>query len=171
MLSPTAWQFIMQWLQMYVLLPKISENLLIITWILTLSPNFHHHLWSSHLGLVYNDSSNFAIFGSTHWSLPALACLVPVVILFDLFNGYETPPIQPEFHFREQADITGGQVRWADRLGNSGHVFFCQEFPHEWCVQAHCDDATTSFRMRWHYPVTVQCDYKHRGESVFCLVG
>jgi len=64
----------------YVVLPKISENLLIITWILTLSPNFHRHLQSSHLGLVY-DPSDFAIFGSSHWSLPALACLVPVAIL------------------------------------------------------------------------------------------
>ena len=65
----------------YEVLPKISENLLVITWILTLSPNFHHNLRSSHLGLVYNDPSDFAIFGSTHWSLLALACLVPVVIL------------------------------------------------------------------------------------------
>jgi len=70
----------------YEVLPKISENLLIITWILTLSPNFHRHLQSSHLGLVYNDPSNFAIFGSTHWSLPALACLVPVVILLGPFQ-------------------------------------------------------------------------------------
>ena len=62
-------------------LPKSSENLLIITWILTLSPNLYCHLRSSHLGLVYNDPSDFAIFGSTHWSLPALACLVPVAIL------------------------------------------------------------------------------------------
>jgi hypothetical protein len=61
--------------------PKISENLLVITWILTLSPNFHCHLRSSHLGLVYNNPSDFATFGSTHWSLPALACLVPVAIL------------------------------------------------------------------------------------------
>jgi len=62
-------------------LPKISENLLVITWILTLSPNFHCHLWSSHLGLVYNDLSDFATFGSTHWSLPASAWFVSVAIL------------------------------------------------------------------------------------------
>ena len=62
-------------------LPKLSENLLLITWILTLSPNFHRHLRSSHLGLVYNDPRDFAIFGSTQWSLPALASLVPVAIL------------------------------------------------------------------------------------------
>ena len=62
-------------------LPKISENLLVITWILTLSPNFHRHLRSIYIGLVYNDPSDFAIFGSTNWSLPALACLVPVAIL------------------------------------------------------------------------------------------
>jgi len=62
-------------------LPKISENLLVITRILTLSPNFHRHLRSSHHGLVYNDPSDSAIFGSTHLNLPALACLVPVAIL------------------------------------------------------------------------------------------
>ena len=62
-------------------LPKISKNLLVIIWILTSSPNFHRRLRCSHLGLVYNDPSDFAIFGSTHWSLPALACLVPVAIL------------------------------------------------------------------------------------------
>ena len=67
--------------QQYDVLPKISKNLLIITWILTLSPNFHCHLRSSHFGLVYNDPSDFASFGSTHWSLLALACLVPVAIL------------------------------------------------------------------------------------------
>jgi hypothetical protein len=55
--------------------------LLIITWILTLSPNFHHHFQSSHLGLVHNDPSDFATFGSTHWSLLALARLVSVAIL------------------------------------------------------------------------------------------
>jgi len=60
--------------------PKISKNVLVITSILTLSPNFCH-LRSSHLGLVYNDPSNFAIFGSTHWSLTAFACLLPVAIL------------------------------------------------------------------------------------------
>ena len=65
----------------YVVLPKISENLLVITWILASSPNFHRHLRSSHLGLVYNDPSDFATFGSTHWSLPALASLVSVAIL------------------------------------------------------------------------------------------
>jgi len=47
----------------------------------TLSPNFHRHLQSSHLGLLYIDPIDFAIFGSTYWSLPALACLVPVAIL------------------------------------------------------------------------------------------
>ena len=65
----------------YMVLPKISKNLLIITWILTLNPNYHHHLRSSHLGLIYNDPSDFATFGSTHWSLPALASLVSVAIL------------------------------------------------------------------------------------------
>ena len=69
------------YIPVYEVLPKISENLLVITWILTLSPNFHHHLRSSHLGLAYNNSSDFVFFGSTHWSLPALVCLVPVVIL------------------------------------------------------------------------------------------
>ena len=66
---------------LYVVLPKISENLLVITWILTLSPNFYRHLRSSHLGLVYNDPSDFATFGSTHWSLLALVCLVSVAIV------------------------------------------------------------------------------------------
>jgi hypothetical protein len=36
---------------LYVALPKISENLLVIIWILSLSPNFHRHLRSSPLGL------------------------------------------------------------------------------------------------------------------------
>jgi hypothetical protein len=65
---------------LYEGLCKISKNLLIITWRLILSPNFHRHLWRCHLGCVYNYSSNFAIFGSTRWSLPALACVVPVAI-------------------------------------------------------------------------------------------
>jgi len=83
----------------YVVLPKISENLLLITWILTLSPNFHRHP-CSYLGFLYNDPSDFVIFGSTHWIQPAWACLVHVACL-DLFNGYETPTFQPELHFRE----------------------------------------------------------------------
>ena len=41
-----------------------------------MNTNFHRHLRSRNLGLVYNDPSDFTIFGSTHWSLPALACLV-----------------------------------------------------------------------------------------------
>ena len=77
----------------YVVLPKISENLLVITWILTLSPNFHRHLRSSHLGLVYNDPSDFAIFGSTHWSLLALACLVPVAILLGPLQRRQNAPL------------------------------------------------------------------------------
>jgi len=112
----------------YVVLAKISENLLLITWILTLSPNFHRHPSSNYLGLLYNDPSDFVIFGSTYWIQPALACLVHVACL-DLFNGYETPHFQPELHFREHAEFAGGQVRWVGRLGNSGHSF-CQEFPH-----------------------------------------
>jgi hypothetical protein len=134
----------------YVVLPRISENLLVITWILTLSPNFCCHLWSSHLGLVYS-SSDFAIFGSTHWSLPMLAYLLWFCL--DLFNGYEMLPFQPEFHFREQ---------WSC-------FFFWSGIPSQQarCVQAHCHGATTSLcssaRMCWHYPVTVQCNYKHHG--------
>ena len=73
-------------LNKYVVLPKISENLLVITWILTSSLNFHRHLRSSHLGLVYNDPSDFATFGNTHWSMPALACLVSVAILLGLLQ-------------------------------------------------------------------------------------
>ena len=119
-------------------LPRISKNLLVITWILNLSPNFHHHLQSSHLVLEYNDTSNFVILASTRWSLPVWACLEPVVILLGSFNGYETPPFQLEFHFRKHAEITGGQVRWAGRVGNSGHVIFCHEFPcDEWGVWRH----------------------------------
>ena len=116
---------------LYEGLPIVSENLLVITWILTSSPNFHCHLQSSHLLLVYNDPSNFAIFGSTHWSLPALLCLVPIGILL----GYEILPFQSKFHFREHGELTGGQVRWARRVRISGHAIFCQEFPHnEWGV-------------------------------------
>ena len=62
-------------------LPRMSEKLLVITWILTLSPNFHRCLRNIRLGLIYNDPSDFAVFGSTHWSLPALSCLVPVANL------------------------------------------------------------------------------------------
>jgi hypothetical protein len=69
------------WLPIYVVLPKISENLLVITWILTLSPNFHRQLRSSHLGRVYNDPSDCVTFGNTHWGLPALACLVSIVAI------------------------------------------------------------------------------------------
>jgi len=79
--SANHWTFHCFYFTVYEGLPKISENLLVITWILTLSPNFHRHLRSSCLGLVYNDPSDFATFGSTHWSLPALACLVSVAIL------------------------------------------------------------------------------------------
>ena len=50
----------------YEVLPEISDSLLVITGTLTLSPNFHRHLRSSHLGLVYNDPSDFVIFGSIH---------------------------------------------------------------------------------------------------------
>ena len=83
----------------YEVLPKISENLLVITWIPTLSPNFHRHLRSSHLGLVYNDPSDFAIFGSTHWSLPALACLVPVAILLGSLQWMQSPALSSGFSF------------------------------------------------------------------------
>jgi ribosomal protein L17 len=34
--------------------------------LILISPNFHRHILSSHLGLVYNDPSVFAIFGSAH---------------------------------------------------------------------------------------------------------
>ena len=47
------------------LLAKFSKNLLVITQIFTLSPNFNRHLRSRHLGLVYNDPSDFDVFGST----------------------------------------------------------------------------------------------------------
>jgi hypothetical protein len=40
------------------------------------------------------------------------------------------PLFQLEFHFREHVDIAEGQVRLVGRVGNSGHVFFCEEFPH-----------------------------------------
>jgi len=85
--------------QVYEGLPKISENLLVIIWILTLSPNFHCHLWSSHLGLVYNDPSHFAVFGSTHWSLPALAYLVPVVILLGSLQWIQSAALSSRVSF------------------------------------------------------------------------
>jgi len=47
------------------------------------------------------------------------------------------PPFQREFHFREHVEIVGGQVRSVGRVGNSGHVIFCQEFPHERGVCRH----------------------------------
>ena len=40
------------------------------------------------------------------------------------------PPFQLVFYFREHVEITGGQVRWVGRVGNSGHVLFHQEFRH-----------------------------------------
>ena len=135
-------------MKVYVVLPKISENLLVITWILTLRPTFHCHLRSSHLGLVYNNPSGFAISGSTHLSLLALACLVPVAILLGPLQWIWNTTLSTEFHFREHIEITGGQVRWVGRVGNIGHVIFLSEIPSQRarCVQAHCHGATTSIR-------------------------
>jgi hypothetical protein len=122
---------------------KISENLLVITWILILSSNFHRHLWSGYLGLVYNDSSDFATFGSTHWSLPVLACLASVAILLGPFEWRRNVVLSTEVHFREHVEIAGarsGGKQWA-RYFLWG--IFSQRAR---CVQAHCHSVTTSFR-------------------------
>jgi len=50
----------------------------------------------------------------------------------DLFNGYETPPFQPEFNFREHVEIAR-VARSGEKAGWGAVVllfFFCQEFPH-----------------------------------------
>jgi hypothetical protein len=64
--------------------------------------------------------------------LPKISENLLVLLQFrlNLFNGYETLPYQSQFHFREYIDIAGDQVRLVGRVGNSGHVFFGQEFPH-----------------------------------------
>ena len=96
------------------ILPKISENLVVIAWILSSIPNFHSHLWSSHLEFVYNDPSDFAIFGISIWSLPALACYYLLRLCLDLFSGYKMPPFHLEFQFREHIEITGARSgEWA----------------------------------------------------------
>jgi len=94
------------------------------------SPNFHCHLWSSHLGLVYNNPSDFAIFRSTHWSLLALACLVPVAILLGFLQWTQNSALSTGLSFREHIEIAGDHVRRVGRVGNGGRVLFGQELPH-----------------------------------------
>jgi len=48
---PTLMNVLRTCVMKYEVLPKISENFLVIKRILTLSHNFHRHLRSSHLGL------------------------------------------------------------------------------------------------------------------------
>ena len=124
------------------ILPRISENLLLIAWILSSSPNFHLQRWSSKFLLVYNHPSDFAIFGSSGWSLPALACLVPVTIVLDLFRGYKTSPFHPEFQFKEHVEIT----RVSRQGGEQWSYYYLSGIPSQQvrCVQEHCPGATTS---------------------------
>jgi len=39
-------------------------------------------------------------------------------------------PFNRSFIFGEHIEIAGGQARWVGRVGNSGHVIFYEEFPH-----------------------------------------
>ena len=57
-------------------------------------------------------------------------CLVLAAILLGSLQWIRNSAFQPEFHFREHVEIAGGQFRSVGRVGNSGHVIFCQEFLH-----------------------------------------
>jgi len=128
-------------------LPKISENLLVITWILTLSPNFHRHLRSSHLGLVNNDPSDFATFGSTLWVLPALACLVSAATLLGSLQWRRNVALSTGVSFSGTHRNRRGRtspVMTLDRKWGSCLTAFCS-LVHTWTWWSHC----SFFKRRW----------------------
>ena len=106
--------------------------------------NFHH--WSSHLGLVYTDSSDFAIFGSTHWSLLALACLVPVVILLRSLQWIQNTALWTGVSFYGTHRNCRGPVEVSRQGGEWWSGYFLSGIPSQQarCVQVHCHGATTS---------------------------
>ena len=127
-------------------LPKISENLLVITWILTLSPNFHLQLWSSHLGPVYDDPSDFAIFGSSGWSLPELACLVPLAIVLGSLQWIQNAALSPGISFKGTCRNRRGPGQVSKQGGEQWSCYYLSGIPSQQvrCVQEHCHGATTS---------------------------
>jgi hypothetical protein len=147
-------------------LPKISENFLVITWILTLSPNFHRHLRSIQSPRVC--IQRFQRFCS-FWKHSLKCAGVRVFSTccdFTCISSMDTKrsPFNRSF-ILGNTYIAGGQVSLVGRVRNSGHIFFCLSgIPSQRvrCVQEHCHCVTTSLRssarMRWHYPVTVQRD-------------
>jgi len=118
------------------------------TWVLTLSPNFHRHLRSSHLRLVYNDPSDFAIFGSTHWSLPALSCLVPDAILLGSLQWIRNAALSTGVSFYGTRRNRKGPGQVSRQGGEQWSCYFLSGIPSQQarCMQARCHGATTSLR-------------------------
>jgi len=113
-----------------------------------LSPCFHCHLRSRHLGLVYNDPSDFAIFGSIHWCLPALAYLVPVAILLGSLQWIQNTALSTRFSFWGTSRNLRGPGQMSRQGGEQWSCYFLSGIPlqQERCGQAHCHCATNSLQ-------------------------
>ena len=105
---------------------EFARNNMINYW----SPNFHCHLWSSHLGLVYNDPSDFCHF----WMHSLKSAGVSMFSTCSILLGYlqwtwnVTLSTRVSFHGTRRNRREPSQV--SRQGGDGGHVIFLQEFPH-----------------------------------------